>query len=114
MKTKLFIMSSIALITSISASASTDLTGKIEAQASAVSATAKSTANTNLQVCFEFGKLLGLGEAYRNVSPGARLEKYLNETVALYAVSCAGSRLKAFQREEIAQLADSVAQFIKP
>lgn len=105
----------IGLLTLVSASsyASSDLRGSIEAQASTVFATADSKVSSNQAVCLEFGKLLGLGFAYKIVQNGAPLEKYLNETVALYGENCKSRRLTKLQRSEISQLSKSIFAEIK-
>ena len=95
-------------LSSLSTFASSDLKGSISAQASAVFATADGRVSKDQAVCFEFGKLLGLGMAYRVTQPGAPLEDYINETVAMYGENCKGRRLSRLERNEISELAKSI------
>lgn len=100
-------------LASVSTYASTDLRETIQAQASTVFATADSKVNSNQDVCLEFGKLLGLGTAYKIVQCGAPLENYINETVALFGESCKSKKLTKLQRNQISELSKSIFTEIK-
>ena len=102
------LLAGLLVLGSISAIASTDLKSSLSAQASSVFATADTRVSSDQAVCFEFGKLLGLGMAYKVTQEGAPLENYINETVALYGENCKGRKLSKIERNEISDLSKSI------
>jgi hypothetical protein len=106
------IISSLALLLTISSHAS-DLKSVISAQATTVFATADSKTSSDTAVCLEFGKLVGLGLAYKVTQPADALENYMNETTALYAESCKNRKLSKTDRDSISTEAQVIFMNIK-